>query len=169
MTEFHANKGLQVNATTTQKAETRLIVLPISAHTDNNTSLQIAPLISKMRLPAVNAAGHSPSHTLFCRVLSCKCIKCCLVLGPPSPRGVSTDLSSPLWPDWKWISHSIHVIRWKPVPGGWPQSQENGEQTSVLQIPGHQALSGKQKDSRHAGVGHKSQINALCLVKFIFV
>lgn len=33
----------------------------------------------------------------------------------------------------------------------------NGEQISISQIPGHQASSGKQKEIRNAGVGHKSQ------------
>lgn len=33
----------------------------------------------------------------------------------------------------------------------------NGEQISILQIPGHQALSGKQKEIRSTEAEHKSQ------------
>lgn len=33
----------------------------------------------------------------------------------------------------------------------------NGDQISISQVPGHQALSGKQKEIRNTGVQHKSQ------------
>lgn len=33
----------------------------------------------------------------------------------------------------------------------------NGDQISILKIPGHQTLSGKQNEIRNTRVGHKSQ------------
>lgn len=40
----------------------------------------------------------------------------------------------------------------------------NEEQISISQIPGHQALSGKQKEIRDTAVGHKSQDKLLLYV-----